>query len=58
MLLSSGQLELARTYRRHGTRCSGIAQEDATFPFAFADGSVLDVLAIASDTHKPDLPVS
>ena len=41
----------ARTYRRHGTRCSGIAQEDATFPFAFADGSVLGVLAIASDTQ-------
>ena len=40
----------ARTYRRHGTRCSGSAQEEATLALACAAGIVLGVPAIAPDT--------
>ena len=40
----------ARTYRRHGTRCSGSAQEEATDALACAAGIVLGVPARAPDT--------
>ena len=40
----------ARTYRRHGMRCSGSTQEEATESLACAAGIVLGVPARAPDT--------